>query len=71
MNHLIIAECNFLEELIHKLYVGSKEFTTVNYRQIHNRLEAIRKEARLIEYSGRNYQETIHKPTQNKKDTKQ
>lgn len=46
MNNIIIAEANFIEQMLHELYVGRIEFTPVNYRSMRERLQTIRDEAR-------------------------
>lgn len=39
---IIIAEANFLEKLLHDIYVGKEEFTIVNWTTVRKRLQTIR-----------------------------
>lgn len=43
---IIIAECNFIEELFYQIYVGKEEFTIVNKESLRKRLQTIRNVAR-------------------------
>ena len=39
---VIRAECNFLQQLIHDIYIGKEEFTLVNWMSLSKRLQSIR-----------------------------
>ncbi len=39
---IIIAECNFLQDSLWKMYVGKNEFTELRWREIAQRLQKIR-----------------------------
>jgi hypothetical protein len=43
---IIIAETNFIEELIHKIYIGEREFTQLAHRELRDRLQKIREVTR-------------------------
>lgn len=40
----ILPECNYLENLLYKIYTGEEEFTTNNWRKIQVTLNNIRSE---------------------------
>lgn len=46
MKEKIIAEANFLQQLIFDIYIGREEFTGLNWITITKRLQSIRNEAR-------------------------
>lgn len=43
---IVLAESNFIQDLLYKIYVGTEEFTDANWKSLSLRLQSIRDEIR-------------------------